>query len=94
MRFIHKVYRQQVLASAPQWNQQAVERILKSHVPLTDRDMKELYKALDYYEYLNDNLDTDQLDEVTDKLASIMERMEAGGRLPKGKEEYQDIARH
>jgi len=80
-----------VAANAPQWNEGKVESILKSHIPLTDADMKELYKAIDYYEYLNDTLDLtwegDKLDDVTEQLERIAERMEGSGRLaPKEKE--------
>jgi hypothetical protein len=84
-----------VVANAPQWNENKVESILKSHVPLTDADMKELYRAMDYYEYLNDTLDpeweSDKLDDVTEQLERIAERMEGSGRLAPKEEEHQHL---
>jgi len=42
---------------------------------------------------LDSTWEADKLDDITDQLTRIMERMEESGRLPKGKEEYQNTAR-
>jgi hypothetical protein len=74
---------------APKWNEQKVEHILKSKSPITPSEKAELFKAIDYWEYINDisdeQWDDDVLQNVTKELTRIGERLEVKPEKPKGK---------